>query len=217
MWELVGNRCCMLQISWDTNNGQQCCSCKCRYLCQLVLVLFQRTFHILCCAEVCTKCSKMNLGIKCCWNVNLFWTAKAVQNQHRICWLYCRGYGLKQQQNVTTLSWKTALYGVVHLARCDSHPEYSHVRWMCGVYNWEIHLHSTVISFTSRHLGKAQTSGRICYFVPYLVCSSLSCSTALVLGLKSVCKLSLVKLQLEVHSFEHAVIEDFREEENWGD
>lgn len=159
----------------------------------------------------------MNLGIKCCWNIDLFWIAKAIQNQHRICWLYCRRHGLKQQQDVMTLSWKTALYGAFRLAHCNSHPEYSHVQWTWCVCSWEIHFHSTVVSFTSRHLGKAQTSGRIWYFVLYFICNSLSCSTTLVLGLKSICKLSLVKLQLKVHSLERAVIEDFREEENWGD
>lgn len=144
-----------------------------------MLVLLQQTFCILCCGEVRTKRSKMNLGIKCCWNINLFCIAKAVQNQHRICWLYCRRYGLKQQQNVTTLSLKTALYGAFHLAAIltPNIPMSSEC-----VYNWEIHLHSTVISFTSRYFGKAQTSGRIWYFVPYLICNRLSCSTTLVLS-----------------------------------
>lgn len=36
----------------------------------------------------------------------------------------------------------------------------------------------------------------------------------LVLGLKSVHKLSLAELQLKAHSFERVVIEDFGEEEN---
>lgn len=78
-----------------------------------------------------------------------------------------------------------------------------------------MHFHSTLISFISRRFGKAQTSGRkIWYFVLYFICSSLSCSTMLVLGLKSVHKLSLAKLQLKAHSFERVVIEDFGEEEN---
>lgn len=199
MWELVGNRWCMLQISWDTNDGQQCYwnadiwHSLCWFCFSRPLVFFAVGTYV--------QRSKMNLGVKCCWKINSFCIAKAVQNQHRICWLYCRRYGLKQQQNVTTLSWKTALYVAFHLACCDSHPEYSHVQWMWRVYNREIHLHSTVISFTSRHFGKAPASGRIWYFVPYFICSSLCCST-LVLGLKSVCKLSLVKLQLEVHHSE---------------